>query len=141
MDQLTPTVSALPGYGTPALPWVNQIPQSLDAPYAIKMEPHQDSCDGMASTQGWSQVVVQAGFKWSKSFTALVSFVNPRLKALGWSTNGPSQSSNPSNQDWTKTLTDGTSADGSITRQGVSTSPVWELVTTGQAIGKRASGC
>jgi hypothetical protein len=28
MDQLTPTATALPGYGTVALPWVSELPQS-----------------------------------------------------------------------------------------------------------------
>ena len=46
MDQLTPTVSSLPGYGT-GVPWVSQKPQSLAASYAIKIEPYQDSCDGL----------------------------------------------------------------------------------------------
>lgn len=54
MDQLTPTVSSLPGYGTAAMPWVSQMPQSLAAPYAVKIEPFRVSCDGRAGTQGWS---------------------------------------------------------------------------------------
>ena len=84
MDQLVPTVSALPGYGTSALPWVSQIPQSLGASYAIKIEPFQSSCDGRPGTQGWTKVVVQAGFRWKGSLGALVTFMHGRLAELGW---------------------------------------------------------
>ena len=148
MDQLTPTVSALPGYGTTALPWVSQIPQSFTASYAIRMEPHQDSCDGIAGTRGWSQVVVQAGFKWTKGLAALVAFMEPRLKQLGWSMMSPAgipTGATPTtmvqtNQIWTRTLSNGSSAEVSVDPQSGSSS-MWELVTTGQAIGKRVSGC
>jgi hypothetical protein len=83
MDQLTPTVTALPGHGTAALPWVNEIPQSLDASFAIKMEPHQDSCDGMAGTQGWSQVVVQSRFQWGQGLPTLVAYMEPGTRQTG----------------------------------------------------------
>jgi hypothetical protein len=148
MDQLTPTVSALPGYGTAALPWVNQIPQSFTTSYAIRMEPHQDSCDGIAGTQGWSLVVVQAGFKWTKGLRALVAFMEPRLKPLGWSMMGPAgipTGATPTtmvqtNQIWTRTISNGSSAQVSVDPQS-GYSSMWELVTTGQAIGKRVNGC
>ena len=144
MNQLTPTVTTLPGYGTPALPWVSQIPQSLDATYAIKMEPHQDSCDGRAGTQGWSQVVVQSQFLWSNGLQALVGYMDPRLAKLGWSATPQQQSSSPPTTlivptaAWTKTLNNGTRADLSVTPEGGN---VWELVALGNPIGKAASGC
>ncbi|MHB8379324.1 MAG: hypothetical protein ACYDB2_05310 [Acidimicrobiales bacterium] len=102
IDQLTPTVSALPGYGTTALPWVSQIPNSLDATYAIQEEPFRDSCDGIAGTQGWSKVVVQARFTWSKGLAALVSFMDPRLAEMGWSAVRATIFSYPPGQNWTK---------------------------------------
>jgi hypothetical protein len=141
MSQLTPTVSALPGYGTAALPWVSQMPQSLEAPYAIRIEPFQDSCDGRAGTQGWSQVVVQSRFKWSKGLATLVSFMNPRLGQLGWSAVTPSQISNPPSQNWTKRLSNGTRANLSVSQEGGATSDVWQLDAIGEPVGKAARGC
>jgi hypothetical protein len=147
MDELTPTVTVLPGYGTAALPWVSQIPQSLDASYAIKMEPHQDSCDGAAGTQGWSQAVVQSGFQWSKGLQALVAYVDPRLVKLGWSTTPRRQSSSPTatlivpTGTWTKTLSNGTRADLSVTQEGESASSLWQLVALGNPVGRAPTGC
>ena len=141
MDQLTPTVSSLPGYATAALPWVNQIPQSMGAPYAIKIEPFQDSCDGIAGTRGWSQVVVQAGFKWTKGLSALVSHMAPRLTKLGWSAPAQSQTSNPPSQSWIKTLSNGSRAYVSVS-QGVGTySSHWQLDAIAKPVGKAAGGC
>jgi hypothetical protein len=141
MDQLTPTVSSLPGYGTAALPWVSQIPQSLGAPYAIRYEPFQDSCDGIAGTQGWSQVVVQAGFTWTKGLSALVSHMDPRLKKLGWSAIVQPQTSNPPSQSWIKTLSNGSRAHVSVS-QGLGThSSHWQLDAIAKPVGKAAGGC
>lgn len=124
MDQLTPTVTAVPGYGTSALPWVSQIPQSLDASYAIKMEPFQDSCDGRAGTQGWSQVVVQSKFQWSQGLQALADYMGPRLAKFGWTAAHQHLSSGPpatlvvQSGIWTKTLDNGTRAQLSIIQEG-----------------------
>lgn len=138
MDQLTPAVSSLPGYGTDALPWVNQIPESMLTPYAIKIEPFQDSCDGMAGTRGWSQVVVQAGFKWTRGLKALVAKIDPRLTELGWTIVSPLRKSYPPNQDWTKTLDNGSRAVLSVTK---SAGAFWQLDAVAKPIGKAASGC
>ena len=141
MDQLTPTVSSLPGYGTNALPWVNQIPQSLVAPYAIKIEPFQNSCDGIAGTQGWSQVVVQAGFVWTKGLSALVSQMDPRLAVLGWTAVTPLQTSIPPSRDWTKTLNDGSKAHVSVSQGDGAYSSHWQLDAMAKPIGKAVTGC
>ncbi len=141
MDQLVPTVSALPGYGTSALPWVSQIPQSMVAPYAIKLEPHQDSCDGRPGTQGWSQVVVQSGFRWKGSFHALISFMHARLSDLGWTAVHESRPQDPPGQSWTKTLTNGSRANLNVTQEGGPTSSTWQLDAIANPIGKAASGC
>jgi hypothetical protein len=139
MNQLAPAASALPGYGTAVLPWVREIPQSLDASYIMRIEPQQDSCDGMAGTQGWSQVVVQSRFQWGRDLPALVAYVEPRLAKLGWSVVPQAQPSSPLNQNWTKTLTNGTRADLSVTQEGGTTSSVWQLDALGDPIGKAAS--
>ena len=141
MDQLTPTVSSLPGYGTAALPWVKQIPQSLVAPYAVREEPSQTSCDGIAGTQGWSQVVVQAGFKWTKGLSALVSYMDPRLTKLRWSIDEHSQASIPPSQDWVKTLSNGSRASVSVSQGFGTYASHWQLDAIANPVGKPASGC
>ncbi len=141
MAQLTSTVTALPGYGTPALPWVNQIPPSLNASYIIKMEPHQDSCDGRAGTQGWSQVVVQAGFHWNSGLPLLVAHMDPRLAKLGWKVFPQPSTAYPPTATWAKTLGTGGHGFLGVTQEGGMNSSDWELVATGDPTGKAASGC
>ncbi len=138
MRQLTPATTSLPGYGTPALHWVSQIPQNHGASYMIKMEPTQDSCDGVASTMGWSQVVVQAGFQWNNGLPALVAYMDPRLGKLGWSAVRPSDPASPPTGEWIKTLSNRTRAQLSISEEGP---PVWEFVAIAAPIGKAGSGC
>ena len=141
MDQLVPTVSALPGYGTSALPWVGQIPQSLVASYAIKLEPFQTSCDGRPGTQGWSQVVVQSRFTWKGSLHALISFTHARLSDLRWTAVHESRPQDPPGQSWTKTLTNGSRANLNVTQEGDPTSSTWQLDAIATPVGKAASGC
>jgi hypothetical protein len=141
MKQLTPTVRALPGHGTNALPWVTQIPQSMEAPYAVKIEPFQDSCDGIAGTQGWSQVVVQAGFRWTKGLKALDSYMDPRFAMLGWSAVSQPRASNPPSQNWIKTLNNGTRAHVNVQEGMGSYSSHWQLDAIAQPVGKAAGGC
>lgn len=141
MNQLVPTVSSLPGYGLSALPWVSQIPQSLTASYAIKMEPFQDSCDGRAGTRGWSQVVVQAGFRWTKSLSALYSYMNPRLATLGWSAVVTSRPSMPPSLRWIKTLSNGSRANVSVSQGLGAYSSHWQLDAIANPVGRAVSGC
>ena len=141
MKQLAPAAMALPGYSTASLPWVQEIPSSLTASYIVKMEPHQDSCDGMTGTQGWSQVVVQSRFQWSEGLPALVAYIGPRLGKLGWSPKLEPQASNPPSQAWTKTLGNGKPAYLNVSEEGGSMSSVWQLDALGDAVGKAASGC
>jgi hypothetical protein len=138
MHQLSPALSSLPGYGTATLPWVSRLPGSHDSPYMIKMEPARDSCDGMPGTQGWSQVVVQAGFQWNRGLLALVAYMDPRLARLGWSVVPPPDPSSPPIGEWIKTLGNATRATVTISHEGL---PVWQLVATADPIGKAASGC
>ena len=141
MNQLVPTVSALPGYGTSALPWVSQIPQSLEASYAIKIEPFQSSCDGRPGTQGWTQVVVQAGFRWKGSLDALVSFMHVRLTELGWKVVHETRPQDPPGQSWTRRLANGSRGNLNVTQEGGPTSSKWQLDATANPVGKAGSGC
>jgi hypothetical protein len=135
MSQLTPAVTALPGYAAGALPWGTQIPESRDTPYMIKREPTPESCGGSAGYGGSNPVVVQAGFKWSKGLLALVTYMDPRLAKVGWSVKDPSGS--PTGQ-WVKTLSNGTRANLSISEEGL---PVWELVATADSVVQAGGGC
>jgi hypothetical protein len=139
MEQLTPAATAIPGYGTAAVPWVRQLSPDTYNSSIIKIEPHQDSCDGMTGTQGWSQVVVQSRFQWGQDLPALLAYMEPRLAKLGWSAAPEALPSSPPNQNWTKTLTTGTRADLIVTQEGGTTSSVWQLVAQGDPIGKAAS--
>jgi hypothetical protein len=141
MDQLTPAVSSLPGYDTGSIPWVKRLPPTIGTPYATRIEPFQDSCDGMAGTQGWSQVVVQAGFNWSHSLSALVSFMNLRLSKFGWSAMPETRPSNPPGQIWFKTLNNGTRASLSVSKVGSPPPSFWQLDAVAKPVGRAASGC
>jgi hypothetical protein len=141
MKQLTPVVTALPGSGTASLPWVKQIPQSLESSYAITIEPFQDSCDGIAGTQGWSQVVVQAGFIWWRGLGALETYVNPRLKKLGWQPVKEKRPSIPPDEQWIKILKNGSTARLSVEHGLGEFSHHWQMDALANPIGKRAGGC
>ncbi len=87
LNQLVPAATALLGYGTPRLPWVSAKGMSevgAYGSYVIKMEPHTDSCDGIAGTQGWSDAVLQTEFHWRGTPSSLFLYLDRRLKAIGW---------------------------------------------------------
>lgn len=124
LAQLVPVVSALPS-GTPTT-------------YLWKMEPTQSSCDGIAGTQGWSQVVVQAAFRWRKSPKALFAEMNQRLIRIGWS-HGASQKSSPPGHQWTRRIWNGTKADLTVDKEP--SSSLWQLDAVAPPVGRAASGC
>ena len=125
LAQLAPTVSALPSVSSSNYLW--------------KMEPHQVSCDGRAGTFGWSQVVVQSGFKYVGSPTSLSTLMSIRLQRLGWKVNKREGVSSPPSFQWHKTLTNGSHAGLQV--QQSFTASTWELVAVPPPIGKRSSGC
>lgn len=133
MAQLVPAASALPGYGTSSLPWASE--PSLNAAYLVKMEPHQDSCDGMAGTQGWSPVVVQGGFEWLAAPQSLLAQVGVRMAALQWTPT----TSLPTEADWSKRLANGSRAVASLGLQAGTS--WWEFVVQGPPAGKASTGC
>jgi hypothetical protein len=136
LAQLVPAASALPGYGTGKLPWT--AAPSMSGPYLIKSEPRQESCDGMAGTQGWTQVVVQAEFGWRSSSTSLFSRVGARLKAFGWSTVPDKAYPIGSEAIWTKYLTNGSKASVDLSSL---VAHHWEFVALAPPVGRAASGC
>jgi hypothetical protein len=135
IKQLIPAASALPGYGTPSLPWT--VEPSLSKSYLLKIEPQRDSCDGIAGTQGWSQVVLQAAFRWPGTSQALMARVGARLVALGWR-----QAIAPDEVQagWMKRLDNGSTATAMLNLSPLGP-PSWEFVATAPPVGKPASGC
>ena len=125
LSQLTPVLSA--------------VPSDAHRDYVWRMEPRQDSCDGMAGTQGWGQVVVQSGFNWPGSGQALAVEMDGRLTELGWTLSKTGLSyGQPA---WSKTLSNGKTADLSVSSEGSFTGPSsWELVATAPPVGKAAGG-
>ncbi len=85
MRQLAPVASALPGYGTAALPLVEDMPGSFDSSFIVEQEPQWQSCGRWS---GWAPVEVQSGFQWRGAASKLYAYVEPRLGAMGWSTIG-----------------------------------------------------
>jgi hypothetical protein len=135
LNQLTPAASALPGYGTTSLPWSSQ--PSTSAPYLIQSEPRIDSCDGMAGTQGWSQVVVQGSFRWDSSHEALFVRVDSGLSALGWRR---TQIASTDQAMWKKHLGNGTIATAMLNLSPLG-DPIWEFVALAPPAGRPVSGC
>jgi len=135
MNQLTPAASALPGYGTTSLPWSSQ--PSISAPYLIKSEPRVDRCDGIAGTQGWSQVVVQGSFRWDGSHEALFLKIDSGLSVLGWH-----RTPIPSRGEamWRKRLENGTIATAKLNLSPRG-HPNWEFVALAPPAGRAVSRC
>jgi hypothetical protein len=135
LNQLAPAASALPGYGTTSLPWTSQ--PSTSKPYLIKSEPRMDSCDGIAGTQGWSEVVVQGSFRWTGSHDALFAKIDSGLSTLGWHR---SQIPGTDQAMWKKRLDNGTVANASVNLSPLG-DPNWEFVALAPPVGHAASGC
>jgi hypothetical protein len=135
LNQLTPAASALPGYGTTNLSWSAQ--PSISGPYLIKSEPRMDSCDGMAGTQGWSQVVVQGSFRWDGSHEVLLAKVSSGLGAPGWHL---TQIPGDSQAMWKKRLENGTIASAMLNLSPLG-DPNWEFDALAPPAGRAVSGC
>ncbi len=134
MAQLVPTASALPGYGTARLPWTSN--PSIGQPYVTKDESHRDSCDGIAGTEGWSPLDVQAAFSWTGSPTVLFASVGSRMAALGWRNEDLATTDQAR---WTRTLTNGSTAQAALELSPLP--PIWMFTATAPPAGKAASGC
>jgi hypothetical protein len=123
LSQLTPVVSA--------------IPPTAHTTYVWKQEPHQDSCDGIAGSQGWSQVVVQSAFTWQGSAQALAAAMSGRLTSLGWGSQSVETSPVTPEATWTRSLSGESKAQLSVEQQG----SYWQLDAIAPPVGKAAGGC
>ncbi len=119
LNQLTPVASALPH------------------PSLVSDEPSRDSCDGMAGTAGWSDVVLQGSLEWSGSDNTLMTKITSGLVGLGWRR---IPIPNPGEAMWKKRLTNGSVATAMLSRSPLG-SPHWEFVAQAPPVGKAVSGC
>ncbi len=120
-------------------PVADATPDGVKVNYRNLSEPQVDSCDGRASTRGWSSVVVQVNFDWTGPPQQVIALVDQKMQALSWA-RGPSGESDflPS-QEWDKQLTNGTTAHTDL---AVSPDPKsWTLITFAQPQGGQVSGC
>jgi hypothetical protein len=85
MADLAPTASVVPGFEQ-KVPWISPPCDSCRWPdtYALKIEPHWDSCYGIASTAGWDPAIIQIGLKGTVPSRDLVAAIGSRLSAKGW---------------------------------------------------------
>lgn len=123
LAQLTPTISA--------------VPSTAKVTYVWKQEPHQESCDGLAGSQGWSQVVVQSGFKWQGSVEAVAAAMAGRLVSLGWSSRSVTVTPSASEVSWRRSLLGGSTAQLLVTQEG----SYWQLDAIAPPVGKAVGDC
>lgn len=121
------------------VPVISAVPERASTKYVWRLEPQQDSCDGIASTRGWDQVVLQIGFKWRRSPPALFTAMNARLVILGWSHTTKTQVAIPLEYLWTKRLTNGKRARLTVDREYPASN--WQLDAAAPPVGKAVSGC
>lgn len=114
------------------------VPHGVVINYANLDEPRIDSCDGIPSTRGWSDVVAQINFNWSGSPSALVASVNQHLIDVGWVDFEAESNNGQPGGAWQKRLTNRTTA-----RAQLSVEPLgsWTLFASAPPVGKRVSGC
>jgi hypothetical protein len=125
LAQLTPVVSALPPGST--------------VMYEAKEEPFQDSCDGIPSSRGWSQVVVSGGFRWAGNPQDLARALDRSLASIGWRRGAPvGISVSQPEFAWSRRLTNGTNASLTVLRSVDGKD--WQLDAVAPPVGKRTGG-
>lgn len=81
-------VRVVPGFEQGTIPWDNAWCDSCKIPdtYALKIEPHWDNCNGIASTAGWDPAAVQIGLVSTETQKTLDATLGTRLDSLRWTT-------------------------------------------------------
>jgi hypothetical protein len=102
-----------------------------------------DSCDGRKETFGWSDISVIITFKTMTQPDALVSLIDGRMVAIGWTSTSDLPSPIGPGRGWTRTLEDGTEARAQLTPETRDNGQTitWDLSASAPPHGPRASGC
>lgn len=138
LAQLVQAASALPGYGTSALPWMTRPRTS--GPYLVRGEPHLTSCDGNPATRGWSTVSVQGVVLWSRSSSQLFYRVGLDLATLGWHLVPVPRSSRAVEAMWRMKLTHGARATV-VLNLAPTHDHTWDFEAIAPPVGRRVTGC
>ena len=86
------------------------VPSSATIGYQHFIEPHMDSCDGMAGTQGWDPPAVQVYFHWTGTPAALLSYTSSHLARAGWGAMTPETDNGVAGGHWSKVIDNGSVA-------------------------------
>jgi hypothetical protein len=113
-------------------------PQGVKVNYRHITEPQLDSCDGMPSTRGWTNAVVQVNFDWKGSAEQLISLVNRNIVAVGWGNFTSAVENFVPGGAWTKQLTKGATAHAIL---GIEPDSTWTLLAQAPPTGHQATGC
>lgn len=121
------------------------VPTDARVQSVVAVEPQWDSCDGNASTAGWTDVLVGKDFTSPKPALEVISNVKERLKSSGWvvkSATDPAEGA--PNVVWQHELPgrkDVARATLSLSHRDSAQPAVWSLVATAPPVGRRAGGC
>lgn len=113
------------------------IPAHAHVNYTQDIEPRLDSCDGMPSTRGWSDVWVTIDFLTPMSSADLVRYVSGQVGPLGWVKRSPS----PGDRGglWNKTLSGATTSNLALDPGPYPNE--WSLIAVAPPAGKAVTGC
>lgn len=116
------------------------LPPDARILYRNDVEPHWDSCDGMASTYGWDDVVIQVHFSSATTEEAVFSHAAAELAAQRWPEVPLGLVPGVTAKMWSKLLANGTTGKLAITKDNYGTSE-WTLFASAPPDGQRVSGC
>ncbi len=114
------------------------VPSSATIGYQHFIEPHMDSCDGMAGTQGWDPPAVQVYFHWTGTPAALLSYASSHLARAGWGAMTPETDNGVAGGHWSKVIDNGSVAYAQVAAESYGG---WALLATAPPVEKAVSGC
>lgn len=115
------------------------VPPGARVLYRHDVEPRWDSCDGIASTAGWDDVVVQIHFSSGLAPESLLAEAQDRLAPLGW---GPvSRAPGPElTASWSERIP-GAPGRAGLQLTNSNADGNWTLFAHTSPVGRPVSGC
>jgi hypothetical protein len=106
-------------------------------------EPQWSSCDGRQGTFGWNEIFVGTNFKTTMQPDALISLVDRRMVAIGWTPLWTRPNPIGPVRQWTRTLEDGTKAQAMLAPATADNGATitWDLTVHAPPHGPHSSGC